>query len=505
MRKEKTAIVVVILATFLCIASLSPFASAQCDHNVTVDGVCCGSNQTFGWFYNETGWSYSSTDHPDYTSLFILSVVPPAGGDEYNAYCINYEVPLMPGDTFNASIYVAEPTCKNNSIAYILNNWIIDCGNCDNVSAGQSAVWYFWYIYEPFCSGGEAKYNHTATPSDPNWESNWIPDCTAHPLACDFINDSINKSVPYNITLIPSTGDYIKGTPVVLEATVSYCDGRDRAEVTVVFKTDSGTFSESGTNVYENETVNGKCTATLVCDTVGSANVTARVKDMKWFEIVDPIGCQLEEYQPTLRIINLTDDAAFSFSEEPKIPGISIVKLVNGLNTYTAVHNETVTFTLNVTNTGTANLTNLTVIDALPLKQANKGLTYADAANPHEDGLASSINPAGWIHFTIHWYGYTDIIGNLTQFEPLKPGDSFEITFNATVDPEACGMLRDIATVTAKSDSGNVSVSDSDDAFVYVKCVKVPLLTPFGIAALIGLLSLVAVLSMSKGARKKRV
>jgi uncharacterized repeat protein (TIGR01451 family) len=420
-------------------------------------------------------------------------------GEDYYGFCINYTAPINVSNTFNASVYTAEPTCKNNSIAYILNNWTINCDNCANVSAGQSAVWYFTYINESFCGLGTPQYNHTA---EPPVESNWIPNCTAHPEACEMINDSINKSVPYNITITPSTRSFEKGKPIPLNATVDYCLVTVGTEVTVVFETDNGTF-ENGTNVFENSTIGGIARATLTCNN-DSANVTARVKDMKWFEIFDPIGCQEEDYQPTLRIINLTDDAAFSFSDEPKIPDISIVKLVNGLNTYTAVHNETVTFTLNVTNTGTANLTNLTVIDVLPLKQANKGLTYADAANPHEDGLASSINPAGWIHFTIHWYGYTDIInGNLIQFEPLKPGDSFEITFNATVDPQACGMLRDIATVTAKSDSGDVS--DSDDAFVHVKCIKVPLLTPFGIAALIGLLSLVAVLSMSKGARKKRV
>lgn len=180
--------------------------------------------------------------------------------------------------------------------------------------------------------------------------------------------------------------------------------------------------------------------------------------------------------------------------------GIRIIKLVNGVNSITAARNETVTFTLNIMNIGTLNLTNLTVTDALPLKKANKGLTYADAANPPEDGLASSIDSEGWIHFTIHWWGYDTPPGSLAQFEPLKPGDSFVISFNATVDSDAEGRYRDVAAVTGESEMGDVW--DSDDAFVFVGTHRVPVLTPFGVAALIGLLSLVAVLSISKSKGK---
>ena len=168
--------------------------------------------------------------------------------------------------------------------------------------------------------------------------------------------------------------------------------------------------------------------------------------------------------------------------------GIRIEKLVNGVNTYTATRNETVTFTLKITNTGDVNLTNITVIDALPLKKHNKGLTWTGWADPPADAWASSTDPNGWIHFTIHW--------NLTQFEPLEPGEWFVISFNATIDPEAYGMLRDVAYVTANSSW--CPVSDEDDAFVYVDCKKVPVLTPIGIAALIGLLSLLMVLSINK-------
>ena len=311
---RKTAAVVALLAALLCIASLSSVASAQpCDHYVNVSKFYCNET-TAGWFYDGTNWSYYDNNVSTY--LFQLTV----DGDTYNALCINFTVLIHEGDKFNASKYTAEPTCKNNSIAYILNNWTIDPYHCANVSAGQSAIWYFWYINETFCRLGTPQYNHTATPDDPDWESNWIPNCTAHPLACEFINESINQNVPYNITISPKTGSYDKGEPVELEAKVDYCLGGVGEEVTVVFETDAGNFSESGKNVYENETVNGIAKATLVCN-AESANVTVRVKDKKWFEIIDPTGCNPgEEYQETLALVNITDDAKFSFEEAPTPP-----------------------------------------------------------------------------------------------------------------------------------------------------------------------------------------
>ena len=317
-----------LLATTFVASALLP-----CDHNVEVLDTCCNTGTTEGWFYNGTGWQPSDPEHPDYTPLFNLSV----DGDEYWAYCTNYTVPLNKSDTFNASIYRAEPSCKNNSIAHILNNWTHSCTDCVNVSAGQSAIWYFTYINDTgFCSLGMPLYNHTATPGDPEWESNWIPDCAAHQEACDFINASINKSVPYNINIAPSFGNFPRGTPIALEATVGYCDGIDRENVTVRFNAGTCTFTESGTNVYEYKTSDGKLKATLICDaSVNSVKVTAQVTDMKWFESVDPAGCSNpKEYQETLRIINITSDANFNFYTQkvPVLTPFGIVALIGLLS-----------------------------------------------------------------------------------------------------------------------------------------------------------------------------
>jgi len=294
-------------------------ASAQpqppCDRNVSCESVCCKGNNTEGWFYYPS-WGYAKPS----TNLFDLTI----DGGKFDAYCINLQMVLDSGDTYNASIYLAAPSCKNNSIAYILNNWTQSCAHCTNVSAAQSAIWYFQYINDTFCRLVEPQYNHTATPSDPRWESRWIPNCTAHPEACTFINTSINKSVPYNVGITPNSRSFPMGTPIELEATVSYCDGEYREEVTVVFEANTCTFSENGSAVYENTTIDGKAKTTLICNaSVDSVTVTAQVKDTKWFEIVDGTGCpDQDEYQETIKIVNITDDAHFSFSTH-RVPALS--------------------------------------------------------------------------------------------------------------------------------------------------------------------------------------
>lgn len=596
-----------VFISLLLLLATTFVASAQCNHNLTVLGVCCDDDclhKTWGWFYNETSgnWNYTDPAHPDCTVLFHLQ--DNTDGEDYYAYCTNYTVPLGLNDKFNASIYTAETSCKNNSRAHILNNWTYDCNNdCDNISAAQSAIWFFSYINESFClgvGGTTPTYNHTAEPGDPGWESNWIPNCSAHPKACDFINASINKSVPYTITIDPSSGSFPTETPVLLNATVTYCLGAVGEQVTVRFEADNASCNFNGGSDYETKTVDGIANATLTCGAgVESVNVTAQVKDMKWFEMVDPTGCNLKEYQETLRIINLTDDVNFNFSDTPELgswdgyvyedpncncsyddeqgvpnvnvslhndsgwegttktndtgyylfinltPGlywanyntsdlpshlspkcdndtsegglivdkytseeyevpeggryrhnfavesaadIDIEKLVDGFEMERVVHNQNITYTLTITNTGDVNLTNITVVDMLPAD-----ITWADAANPVQDSVTNNAN------------GTTTIIWkNKIAVYPFKPGDSFEISFNATVNESAAYTVlhKNWATVNATSKWGDVS--DKDHADVFIDPPRVPVLTPFGIAALIGLLSLVVVLSMSKSMRRKK-
>ena len=167
---------------------------------------------------------------------------------------------------------------------------------------------------------------------------------------------------------------------------------------------------------------------------------------------------------------------------------VGIEKLVDGFEMERVVHNQNITYTLTITNTGDVNLTNITVVDLLPA-----AIIWADAADPVEDSVTNNANGTT----TIVWKN------NITVY-PFEPGDLFVISFNATVNESAAytELHKNRATVNATSDWGNVS--DKGHADVFIDPQRVPVLTPFGIAALIGLLSLVVVYSISKGVRRKK-
>jgi hypothetical protein len=292
-------------------------ASAECEWNVTVDW-CCDDNYTAGWFYNTTieNWTYASLDDAA-TVWFILNI----SGEPFYGYCKDKDIVVGRFYTFNATIIPAEPSCKNNSIAYILNTWPQSCAHCENVSAAQSALWYFWYSEDTACRLATPHYNHSARPGETGWESRWIPDCTAHPEACSMINASINRSVPYKLKLTPSSGSFPRVAPIELEAVVSYCEGTGQDEVTVRFVTGPGcSFSESGTESAEVNTTGGRARATLKCDpSVDTATVSATIKDANWFELIMPC----DEHQGLIRVVNIPPhNASFEFVTS-KVPALS--------------------------------------------------------------------------------------------------------------------------------------------------------------------------------------
>lgn len=304
----------------LCLLLLTPaVASAECDWNVTVDW-CCNDSFTVGWFYNTTTESWQELGGPYLapTAWFILNI----SGEPFYGYCKDKDIEVGRGDIFTATISPAEPSCKNNSFAYILNTWTQSCEHCVNVSAAQSALWYFWYSDDTACRGATPHYNHTATPGDPGWESRWIPDCREHPEACMMINASINRSAPYWLVLTPGAGTFPQGTPLELDAVVSYCAGTGGQEVTVRFDTtESGCrFNESGTGSAEVTTSGGIAQATLWCDPgVATATVAATITDANWFELINPC----DEHQGLIRVVKITDTAAFEFVTAPQVPALS--------------------------------------------------------------------------------------------------------------------------------------------------------------------------------------
>ena len=258
------------------------------------------------------------------------------------------------------------------------------------------------------------------------------------------------------------------------------------------------TFVNNATPVQDSATLNADGTTTIIWQT----NLTAELEPGNYTLItfnatIDPDAETGVTHTNTVTVNATSDygdagpknDSASVYLER-KVPDIGIVKLVDGVKSKMVVHNQMVTFTLNVTNTGNATLKEIVVNDMLPSK-----LTFVNNATPVQDSA------------TLNADGTTTIIWQTNLTAELEPGNYTLITFNATIDPDAeTGVTHtNKVTVNATSDYGDAGPK-SDSASVYLeRSHKVPVLTPFGIAALIGLLSLVAVLSMSKGVRKKRV
>jgi hypothetical protein len=306
--------------TFLVVSLLlvtATVASAECEWNVTVDW-CCEESYTAGWFYDAAteSWTYAIGPWDALAAWYIFNI----NGERYYGYCKDFDISVAHNDTFNATIISAEPSCTNNSIAYLLNTWTQSCAHCANVSAAQSALWYFWYNEDTSCRLATPRYNHTARPGDPSWESRWIPDCTEHPEACMMINASINKSVPYNLMLTPSSGSYPRGMSIALEAVVDSCEGTGQEAAIVRFETEPGcSFIESGTESAEVLTTKGRARATLRCDpSIDTARVSATIKDANWFELIIPC----DEHQGLIKVVNITDDASFGFVTS-KAPALS--------------------------------------------------------------------------------------------------------------------------------------------------------------------------------------
>jgi len=308
---KKAVIMGLMMAVMMVI--VAGVAMAQfCNNEISIPSVCPGGTppSTSGWLYDTLNLTYDYQIRP--TVLFTLLI---NGTDSYSSLCADPYTPVTSGITFNATIYSATPTCNNASIAYILNNWTIDCAHVDNISAAQSAVWYFVFLNDSVCTSGNPQYNHSANPGDPGWESNWIPDCNAHPLACNFINSSINKSVPYDITL-SATPPYIAGNTIPIQAQVSYTSGTDRKEVQILFTVDNPLcYFDNGSQSYTKQTTGGIAKANLTCGNAGIVAVNATIKDAKWFSYVDPTNCNLEDYQATLIIENITAQTTLNIQE----------------------------------------------------------------------------------------------------------------------------------------------------------------------------------------------
>jgi hypothetical protein len=136
------------------------------------------------------------------------------------------------------------------------------------------------------------------------------------------------------------------------------------------------------------------------------------------------------------------------------------------------------------------------VRDYLPLKKINAGLSYINISDPYGSEISGISLPENLIFSQIVW-------DNLTQFEPLQPGENFTITFEAKVDDLAKGPYENCATAwgnyTIPGATGG-TVEDTDCATVFVP-PPVPILTTTGLIALVSLLSAIAAVAI---VRKRR-
>ena len=162
-------------------------------------------------------------------------------------------------------------------------------------------------------------------------------------------------------------------------------------------------------------------------------------------------------------------------------PSIELIKLVEGGKHVIVAPNETVTFTLIITNNGPVNLTDIVVTDVLP-----NGLSWANDAVPKEDSV------------TFKPDGTTEIVWSSNLPSLLKPGDSFKITFNATVnsDAEPGKVYENHAIVNASSDWGDVGPVKDNALIRYETHERVPVLSPVGIVMMSVILAALALIAL---------
>jgi len=155
-------------------------------------------------------------------------------------------------------------------------------------------------------------------------------------------------------------------------------------------------------------------------------------------------------------------------------PGIRVDKTASPTK---ATPGTDVTFTIDVTNTGDCTLNPVRVEDTLPA-----GMSYV-----------SSDPEANETEGTITWYN----VG------PLDPLNSTTITLVAHIDSGASETLNNTANATGTPPTGE-NVTGSDTAEVEVEeqpptpTAQVPAFTSVGLIALIGLLSVIAAISIKR-------
>jgi len=201
-------------------------------------------------------------------------------------------------------------------------------------------------------------------------------------------------------------------------------------------------------DIMPNENLTFYYNATAVDCGLGVNNLTVHPEGFT------PVGYPGEEVSNLDHSYDVSDNATvFVICGEPNISVEKSVKYncdcqydPEGIN---ISGDDWVTFKINVTNTGTVAL-DITVNDTLP-----DGLVYNN--NAEVDGTPQEPDVVLADTYYI-WYLYD-----------VQPGESVEITFEATVATDECGKLTNVVNVKGDSEYFD-DVFDEDDAYVFVSC-----------------------------------
>lgn len=170
--------------------------------------------------------------------------------------------------------------------------------------------------------------------------------------------------------------------------------------------------------------------------------ITAKVNVYKSGDIVNTACVNAVEVNPTKPDVKDDCDDATVTVKKPKVPGISIDKLVNGKDSVQVNVGEVFTYTIKVTNTGETELKNAVVTDPAP---ANVQFLTTDKGTISNNKLTYTI-------------------------PSLKAGESIVITMTAKVTTQVEGNIKNTACVNAPEVNPTKpdEADDCDDAYVNV-------------------------------------
>ncbi len=230
---------------------------------------------------------------------------------------------------------------------------------------------------------------------------------------------------------------------------------------------------------------NNKLTYTVPSLAVGASTdikITAKVTAYKAGDIVNTACVNAVEVNPGNPNANDDCDDATVTVEVPKVPHVTINKVVNGLETDKVKVGENFVYTLKITNDGQINLVNAVVSDQAPANiqfvSTDKGTIVNNALNYTIPSLAIGQSSEVKITAKVTTYVATSIKNTACVETPTVPGGNPDDCDDATVTVEEPGKVVVCNPATGEiisvpeAEAGNYEPKDS------VKCKMVPVCDP---------------------------